>query len=164
MEAVIDGFEVRRAVNADVPLILRFVKELAAYEKLEHEVVADEAQLRSTLFGEAPVARVLIGEYHGEPVGMALYFYNYSTFLGRPGIYLEDLYVRSAHRGKGFGRCMLSCLAKIACREGCGRLEWSVLDWNEPAIQFYRSLGARGMDEWTVFRLTGDALEKVAEH
>lgn len=152
----------RSATSADVPLILDFIKGLAEYEKLAHEVVATEESLHATLFGERPYAEVVIGEHEGEPVGFALFFHNYSTFLGRPGIYLEDLFVRPAWRGRGFGKALLTFLATLAVERGCGRLEWAVLDWNEPAIRFYESLGAKPMDEWTVYRITGEALERLA--
>lgn len=152
----------REATIDDVPLLLTFIKELAEYERLLHEVVATEELLRATLFGERRVAEVLIGEHAGDAVGFALFFHNFSTFVGRPGIYLEDLYVRPAHRGKGFGRALLKHLARLAKRRGCGRLEWAVLDWNEPAIGFYRGLGAVAMDEWTVYRVAGDALDRLA--
>jgi GNAT superfamily N-acetyltransferase len=158
----IDGFEIRKAVRGDVPLILDFIKKLADYEKLTHEVVATEKQLEKYLFGEEKVAEVVIGYYLGDPVGFALYFYNFSTFLAKPGIYLEDLYVLEAHRGKGFGKLLLAYLAKLAVEQGCGRLEWAVLDWNEPSIKFYKSLGAKLMDEWIVNRLTGQELEDLA--
>jgi GNAT superfamily N-acetyltransferase len=163
------------ATLADVPLILRFIKELAEYERLSHEVVATEDGLRETLFGERPAAEVVIaragaakatstsdGRDAAEAVGFALYFTTYSTFLGRPGIYLEDLFVSPAWRGRGVGRALLTHLAKLAVARRCGRLEWAVLDWNEPAIGFYKRLGARPMDEWTVYRVTGDALTQLA--
>jgi GNAT superfamily N-acetyltransferase len=153
---------IRPATPADVPLILRFIRELAEYERLAHEVVATEDGLRDTLFGARPYAEVVIAEEGGEPAGFALFFHNYSTFLGRPGIYLEDLYVRPELRGKGTGRALLAHLARLAVERGCGRLEWWVLDWNEPAIRFYRALGAQPMDDWTVFRVTGDALKRLA--
>ena len=154
--------EIRVATEADVPEILRFIKELAEFERLSHEVSATEETLRETLFGERRVAEVLIGHQEGEPVGFAFFFHNFSTFLGKPGIYLEDLFVRPKFRGAGIGRALLVHLAKLARERDCGRLEWSVLDWNEPAIGFYETLGAVPMDEWTVYRLTGDALEELA--
>ena len=157
-----DDFEIRPATVADVPIILTFIKGLAEYEKLLHEVVATEEILRETLFGERPVAEVVIGFYQAQPVCFALFFHNFSTFLGRPGIYLEDLFVNPESRGRGFGRKMLVYLANLARQRNCGRLEWSVLNWNEPAITFYKNLGAVPMDEWTVFRVTGDALVKLA--
>jgi GNAT superfamily N-acetyltransferase len=155
--------DIRFATEDDVPLILSFVKELAEYERLSHEVVATEEVLRETLFGERHVAEVLLGYSGGEPVAFALFFHNFSTFLGRPGIYLEDLFVRSEHRGFGFGKAMLRRLARIAKERDCGRLEWWVLDWNEAAIRFYESLGAVPMDEWTVFRVTGSSLDSLAD-
>lgn len=153
----------RFAHEADVPLILSFIKKLAEYEKLSHEVVTDEATLRQSLFGERRVAEVIIGDYNDEPVAFALFFHNFSTFLGRPGIYLEDLYVDPTMRGQGIGRMMLTYLARLAVERGCGRLEWWVLDWNEPAINFYKKLGAQPMDEWTAYRLTGAALAQLAQ-
>lgn len=159
----IPGFVIRQATEADVPQILEFIRGLAEYERLAHEVVADEATLRRTLFGERRVAEVVIGYDNNQPVCFALFFHNFSTFLGRPGIYLEDLFVNPDQRGKGFGKAMLAYLAKLAVERECGRLEWSVLDWNEPAINFYKSLGAKPMDEWTIFRVTGDALTQLAE-
>jgi len=158
----IPDFTIRFAAPEDVSLILRFIKGLADYEKLTHEVTATEELLRETLFGARRVAEVLIGDYRGEPVGIALFFHNYSTFLGRPGIYLEDLFVIPAMRGHGFGRALLTYLAKLAKERNCGRVEWAVLDWNEPSIQFYKKLGAVPMDDWTVFRLTGEALDAQA--
>jgi GNAT superfamily N-acetyltransferase len=153
---------IRPARREDVPLILTFIKELAAYEKLAHEVTATEAGLRETLFGVDPTAEVVIAEADGAPVGFALFFHNYSTFLGQAGIYLEDLFVRPEARGKGIGRALLQHLAATALARGCGRLEWWVLDWNTDAIGFYKSLGALAMDEWTVFRLAGASLRRVA--
>jgi len=155
-------FIIRSATVEDTTLILRFIQELADYEKLLHEVVADESTLKNSLFGETPHAKVVIGEYNGQPVSFALYFHNFSTFLGRPGIYLEDLYVQPNMRGKGLGKIMLGYLASLAQELNCGRLEWWVLDWNKPAIDFYQSLGAQPMDEWTVNRVTGEALDKLA--
>ena len=156
------GFTIRPAVVSDTALILSFINELAEYEKLQHEVVATEASLRESLFGERQVAEVVIGEWEGSPVAFALYFHNYSTFLGKAGLYLEDLYVKPEMRGKGIGKIMLAYLATIAKERNCGRLEWWVLDWNEPAIAFYHSVGAVPMDEWTVQRLTGNALDTLA--
>jgi GNAT superfamily N-acetyltransferase len=155
-------FEIRPAIESDTPLILSFIKKLAVYEKLEHKVTATEDILRETLFGERRYAEVVIGYHGGEPVGFALFFHNYSTFLGKPGIYLEDLFVDEEHRGKGFGRALLRRLARLAKERNCGRLEWSVLDWNEPSINFYKALGAAPLDDWKVFRLTGEALDKLA--
>jgi GNAT superfamily N-acetyltransferase len=154
--------EIRSATEDDVPLILSLIRELAEYERLSHEVVATEEALRDSLFGERPVAEVLICHLGDEPVGFALFLHNFSTFLGRPGIYLEDLYVKPKYRGMGFGRALLVHLAKLARERGCGRLEWSVLDWNEPAIGFYRSIGASPVSGWTVYRVTGAALEELA--
>jgi GNAT superfamily N-acetyltransferase len=159
----IPGFTIRVAVEEDVPLILSFIMGLAAYEKLSHEVSATEELLRETLFKSRQVAEVLLGEYRGEPVGFALFFHNYSTFLGRPGIYLEDLFVKPEMRGRGFGKVLFAYLARLATERKCGRVEWAVIDWNAPAIRFYKRLGAVAMDEWTVYRLTGEALEKLAE-
>ena len=156
------NFEMRFAEPSDVPLVLQFVKELAEYEKLTHEVVATEETLLESLFGGRRGAEVILGYYDGQPVSFAVFFQNFSTFLGRSGIYLEDLYVKPEIRGKGIGRAMLSYLAKIAKERHCGRLEWSVLDWNEPAISFYKKLGAVSMDEWTVFRVTAQALTHLA--
>jgi len=147
---------------ADVPEILELIRGLAVYEKLEHQVVATEEGLRGTLFGERPFAEVLFARVGGKTAGFALFFHNYSTFLGRPGIYLEDLFVRPEFRGQGCGRALLAHLAALAVERRCGRLEWAVLDWNEPAIGFYERLGAQPMDEWTVFRLTGESLESLA--
>ncbi|HYC92910.1 MAG TPA: GNAT family N-acetyltransferase [Thermoanaerobaculia bacterium] len=152
----------RTASEADVPLILRFIRELAEYERLAHECIATEEGVRETLFGARRYAEVIIAEEDGQPAGFALFFHNYSTFLARPGIYLEDLYVRPEMRGRGVGKKLLSRLAAIALERNCGRLEWAVLDWNEDAIRFYRSLGAKPQDEWTVYRVTGDALQTLA--
>ena len=156
------NFEIRPATEGDVSLILSFIKKLAVYEKLAHKVTATEEVLRATLFGERRYAEVVIGYQGGEPVGFALFFHNYSTFLGKPGIYLEDLFVDEERRGKGFGKALLAYLSKLTKERNCGRLEWAVLNWNEPSINFYESLGAAPMNEWTVFRLTGDALDKLA--
>ena len=156
-------FHIRPATEADAALVLQFVRELAQYERLLHEVVATEESVRETLFGARPYAEVSLGYLADTPAAFALYFHNYSTFLGRPGIYLEDLYVREEFRGRGLGRAMLRHLARLARERGCGRLEWAVLNWNEPAINFYKGLGAAPMDEWTVFRLTGEALDRLAE-
>jgi len=153
---------IRSAVAADLPLIASLIRELAEYEKLAHEVHFDEAVLGEKLFGPRPYAEVLIGEVDGEALGFALFFHNFSTFEGRPGIYLEDLFVQPEARGKGLGKALLAGLARLAAERGCARLEWSVLDWNEPSIGFYRSLGARPMDEWTVMRVDGSALSALA--
>ncbi len=153
---------IRFAEADDVGLILEFIEGLADYERLAREVVADEDRLRRTLFGDRPAAEVLIADFDDEPAGFALFFHNYSTFLARPGLYLEDLYVKPELRGHGIGRRLLSRLAAIAVERECGRFEWSVLDWNEPAIRFYENLGAKAMDGWTIFRVTGDALADLA--
>lgn len=152
----------RSATVNDVPLILDFIRGLADYEKLAHEVVATEDALRRTLFGSPPAAHVVIAEVGGQPAGFALYFFNYSTFLAQPGLYLEDLFVKPAFRGHGTGKALLLHLARLANARGCGRMEWSVLDWNEPAIKFYESIGARRMREWQICRLTGPALAQYA--
>ncbi|HEY0966661.1 MAG TPA: GNAT family N-acetyltransferase [Opitutaceae bacterium] len=153
---------IRAATEADVPQLLAFIRQLAAYEKLAHEVVATEESLHAALFRGRKVAEALIGESAGQPVAFALFFHNFSTFLAQPGLYLEDLFVLPEHRGQGHGQAMLTHLAKIAHARGCGRFEWSVLDWNEDAIGFYRKLGAVPMNDWTVFRLTGEALTRLA--
>lgn len=154
--------EIRPATSRDVPLVLAFIRELAAYEKLSHQVVVTEDQIRSTLFGEHPFAEVVIASLNATPVGFALFFPNYSTFLGRPGLYLEDLFIRPEARGLGLGRRLLEHLARLAVERGWGRLEWRVLDWNEPSIAFYKKLGAEPLDDWTVFRVTGEALQRLA--
>jgi GNAT superfamily N-acetyltransferase len=158
-----DPLSIRPATADDAALILAFIRELATYEKLLHEVEATEEGLRRTLFpadGRRPVAHVLIGEWAGRPEGFAVYFHNYSTFLGKEGLYLEDVFVRPAARGRGIGKAILLHLARLAVAQGLGRVDWSVLDWNEPAIAFYRSLGAVPMADWTLFRLTGTALQE----
>ncbi|MGB3613131.1 MAG: GNAT family N-acetyltransferase [Elainellaceae cyanobacterium] len=152
----------RPAQRPDIPLILQFIQQLADYEKLRHEAIATEALLDEHLFGLSPSAEVLIAEWDQAPAGFALYFRTFSTFLGRPGIYLEDLYVKPEYQGQGIGRSLLARLAQIVVERGYGRLEWSVLNWNEPAIGFYNSLGATPLDEWTGYRLTGDALVQLA--
>jgi len=157
-----DGCKIRPATEADLPTILGLIRELADYERAPDAVVATEAGLREVLFGGKPSAEVLLALEKGEPVGFAVYFHNFSTWLGRPGLYLEDLFVRPEKRGKGYGRALLERLAQIAQERRCGRLEWAVLDWNDPAIQFYRKLGAQPMDEWTVFRLTEEGIAKLA--
>jgi GNAT superfamily N-acetyltransferase len=151
------------ATPADVPTILSLIRELAEYEKLLDKVVATEQRLRQTLFGPRPYADVLIARLDGRPVGYALFFHNYSTFLAQPGVYLEDVYVRPASRGRGVGKALLREVARVARDRGCGRLEWSVLNWNQPSIDFYLSLGARPMDEWTMYRLDELAIAKLAE-
>ena len=153
---------IRPAVAADIPLILELIRALGEYERLAHEVVATEAGLHEQLFGAKPAAEVLIGEVDGQPAGFALFFHNFSTFLAKPGLYLEDVFVRPEQRGAGLGKALMVELARIAVARGCGRFEWSVLDWNQPSIDFYRSLGAVGMDEWTVQRVGGEALQRLA--
>ncbi len=157
-----DTFEIKAANLEDVPLILAFIKELAEYEQLSHEVLATEDLLKETLFGKQAHAEVILGYLNHEPVSCALYFHNFSTFLGRSGIYLEDLFVKPAVRGKGVGQKMLAYLAHLTKSRQCGRLEWSVLDWNETAIGFYKRLGAKAMDEWTMYRVSDQALDNLA--
>ena len=152
------SIRIQPAAEADVPLILRLIGALADYERLTHQVVATEAALRETLFGDTPAAEVVIAYVDDVPVGFALWFYNYSTFLARPGLYLEDLFVLPEWRGHGVGRELLTDLARVAVERGCGRMEWSVLDWNESAIGFYRKLGATVMEDWRICRLTGETL------
>jgi GNAT superfamily N-acetyltransferase len=156
-------FEIRPARVGDVPIILELIRDLATYERAPDEVTATDEQLVDVLFGERPSAEVLLAFEGKSPVGFAVFFYNFSTWLGRPGLYLEDLFVKPEKRGKGYGRALLVDLAKIARDRGCGRMEWAVLDWNEPAIKFYRALGAKPMEEWTVFRLTHDGIARLAE-
>jgi GNAT superfamily N-acetyltransferase len=157
------SLEIKPATVGDVPLILSLIRELAEYERAPEAVVATEEGLGEVLFGPKRSAEVLLALANGEPVGFAVYFYNFSTWLGRPGLYLEDLFVRPALRGRGYGRALLVELARIAEDRGCGRMEWAVLDWNDPAIQFYRKLGAEPMADWTVFRLTQDGIAKLAK-
>ena len=155
-------FRIRPATVADVPIILQLIRDLATYERAPNDVTATEEQLVQVLFGEKPAAEVLLA-FEGEtPVGFAVFFHNFSTWLGRPGLYLEDLFVKPEHRGKGYGRALLVDLAKIARDRNCGRMEWAVLDWNRPAIEFYRGLGALPLDDWTLFRVTGEALDNLA--
>lgn len=156
-------FIIREATRKDISQILEFINVLAIYEKLEHEVVATEKDLEKYLFGNNKIAEVVIAYHTGRPVGFALFYHNFSTFLGKPGIYLEDLFVYEQFRGRGFGRKLLVYLANLALERDCGRLEWSVLDWNEPSISFYRSLGAELKKEWLLNRLSGDSLKKLAE-
>ena len=156
-------FEIRPAQRGDVAIILELIRELATYERAPSEVTATEEQLVDVLFGPRPAAEVLLAFDEETPVGFAVFFHNFSTWLGQPGLYLEDLFVRPEQRGKGYGRALLVHLAKIAHERGCGRMEWAVLDWNEPAIQFYKKLGASPRDEWTVFRLTRDGIAKLAK-
>ncbi|NUO63921.1 MAG: GNAT family N-acetyltransferase [Gemmatimonadaceae bacterium] len=155
-------FTLRSATPDDVPLILECIRGLAEYERLPHEVVATEELLRESLFGARPAAEVVLAHEGDEPAGFALFFHNYSTFLGRPGLYLEDLFVFPRFRGRGLGRLLLAHLATLAVQRGCGRFEWAVLDWNVDAIGFYEALGAKAMSDWTVYRLTGDALQRLA--
>jgi len=159
----IKDFYIKKAEKEDSRLILYFIKQLAIYEKLAHQVVATEAELEKHLFGEISKAEVVIAYFGETPVGFALYFHNFSTFLAKPGIYLEDLFVLEEYRGKGFGKALLSYLAHLAIDRDCGRLEWAVLDWNKPSIDFYRSLGAEPLDEWIVNRLTGNSLKRLAD-
>ena len=154
---------IRPATSADLSLIAQFIRDLAEYEKLAHEVRFDEAVLGERLFGLRPYAEVLIGEIDGLPQGFALFFHNFSTFEGKPGVYLEDLFVRPEARGSGLGKALLAALAQIAIERDCARLEWWVLDWNDPAIRFYKKLGAKPMDEWTTFRVDGDTLRAIAK-
>ena len=154
--------QIRPATAADVPQILRFIRELAVFEKAEHEVIATEASLHASLFGEGARAHALICGDGDADIGFAVYFFNYSTWQGRQGLYLEDLYISPAHRNKGAGKAVLQHLARLAVDSNCGRFEWSVLDWNEPAIALYRSVGAVAMDEWIRYRLAGEALAKFA--
>jgi GNAT superfamily N-acetyltransferase len=157
------NFMIRPAIEEDAPVILSLIKELAEYEHLSHEVVASVNDIRKTLFGKRPFAETLIGEVERLPVSFALFFYNFSTFLGKPGIYLEDLYVQPEHRGKGFGSKMLAHIAALAKERNCGRFEWSVLKWNSPAIRTYEKLDATPMKEWTLYRLSGEALDRLAD-
>ena len=157
------SFQIRPATLDDVPTILSLIRDLAQYERAPNEVVATEEGLREVLFGARPAAEVVLALEDKMPVGFAVFFYNFSTWLGRAGLYLEDLFVRPDARGKGYGRALLVHLARVAQERGCGRMEWAVLDWNDPAIQFYRKLGAKPMDAWTVFRLTHDGIAKLAE-
>ena len=154
----------RLATIQDVPLILNFIRELAMYEKLSHEVIASEELLAKTLFGDRKIAEVIIAEYKNEPAGFALFFHNFSTFIGKPGIYLEDLFVKPELRSKGIGKLLLSYLGVLAVERDCGRIEWAVLNWNEQAINFYKKLGAEPMNEWKVYRVTGEAIAALANH
>lgn len=157
-----ESFRIRAAGPDDVPQVLRFIRALAEYERLLPEVEASEERLRVALFGARPCAEALLAEWDGKPAGFALYFHNFSTFLAKPGLYLEDLFVLPELRGHGIGRALLAELARIALQRGCGRMEWAVLDWNEPALRFYRSIGARVLDDWKIERMTGAALERLA--
>jgi GNAT superfamily N-acetyltransferase len=155
--------QIREATISDVPIILQLIRDLATYERAPNDVIATERGLRGVLFGEQPAAKVVLIFAGEEAVGFGVYFFNFSTWLGRPGLYLEDLFVKPETRGRGYGRALLVHLAKIARDHGCGRMEWAVLDWNEPAIQFYRKLGATPLEDWTVFRLTQDGINHLAE-
>ena len=159
-----ENFKIRRAVEADIPLLLHFIQELAEYEKLSDIVEADENVLRDSMFGEDSNTKALLAFFEGEPVGFAIYFFNFSSFLGRMGLYLEDLYVNPKMRGKGFGKALLKRLAQIAIEKKCGRMEWVVLDWNEPAIEFYNRLGAEALGDWTTFRLNEKEIETLASN
>jgi len=156
------GLEIRPATEADVPLVLQFIREIADYEHLTHQVVCDERLLKAALFGPRPCAEALLAFVGSEPVGYAVFFHNFSTFAGRPGLYLEDLFVRPAHRRRGYGRAMLGHLARLAVERGCARFEWTVLDWNKPAIDFYEQLGARVLPDWRVCRVDGERLGRLA--
>jgi GNAT superfamily N-acetyltransferase len=157
-------FAIRSATVRDVPIILELIRDLATYERAPHDVTATEEQLTDVLFGEKPAAEVLLAFEGDALIGFAVFFHNFSTWLGRPGLYLEDLFVRPEHRGKGYGRALLVYLAGIARDRGCSRMEWAVLDWNQPAIEFYKKLGARPLDEWKIFRLTRDGISRLAEN
>ncbi len=159
----LDAFVIRPAVASDVATVHRLIVDLSTYEKLRHEMVATESDLHTALFGSTPVAEAAVGESRGEVVAFALFFKTYSTFVGKPGIHLEDLFVKPGARGQGFGKAMLAHVARLAVRRGCGRLEWSVLNWNEPALKVYRAIGSQSMDGWTTHRLAGEALAKMAE-
>ncbi len=159
----ITNLRILPAEEKDIPLVLAFIRKLAEYERLSHVVVADQDTLRNSLFGPHPAAEVVLAYIENEPVGFAVYFQTFSTFIGRPGIYLEDLFIEPTYRGSGIGTAILAYLASLTKQRGCARLSWAVLDWNDPAIQFYRTLGARALDDWTVFELSGTALERLAK-
>jgi GNAT superfamily N-acetyltransferase len=156
------NLDIRPATVSQVRLVMNFIWEIAEYEKLTHEVVTDEDILRENLFGKNRSAEAVIGYHKEKPVGYAIFFYNFSSFTGRPGLYIEDIYVKPEHRGMGFGRAFMLYLARLATDKKCGRMEWAVLTWNEPAIKFYKKLGAVSMDEWRIFRLSGESLKKLA--
>lgn len=158
----IKGFEIRHAEKKDVGLIRSLIRDLAEYEKMLDEMVATDEHLEKHLFGKKKFVEVVLGYYNDIPVGFALFFHNFSTFVGKPGLYLEDLYIKPEYRGKGLGKALLAYLAKLAVERDCGRYEWCVLNWNEPSLKFYKMLGARVMDEWVIHRVTGDALKKLA--
>jgi GNAT superfamily N-acetyltransferase len=162
MSSAAHTISIRPATASDLPQVLAFIRELAVYECLEHQVVASEAELGTALFGPRPFAEVVLACLDGTPVGFALFFHNFSTFLGKPGVYLEDLFVRPEARGLGVGKSLLAWLARTTIERGCARLDWAVLDWNKPSIGFYVSLGAVAQDEWTTFRLSGTALQRLA--
>lgn len=162
IQTSIADVQLRLAEAADVPVILSFIRQLADYEKLSHQVVATEQSLTDTLFGAKAYAEVVIAEHQGQPAGFALFFHNYSTFLAKPGLYLEDLFVAPDKRGFGLGKALITYLATLAVERDCGRMEWSVLDWNQPAIDFYQSLGASMLDDWRINRVTGDSLQQMA--
>lgn len=157
-----DNLIIKPATESDVPVIYEFIKGLADYERMANEVRATEESVRANLFGARPYAEVLLARFDGRPVGFALFFHNFSTFVGKPGLYLEDLFVLPEYRGRGIGKALLVSLAKLAVERNCGRFEWNVLDWNAPAIEFYKSLGAVGMDAWRLYRLSGEALTNLA--
>jgi GNAT superfamily N-acetyltransferase len=157
------NFAIRAATIVDVPIILELIRALATYERAPNEVTATEDQLVDVLFGKKPAAEVLLAFEDDTPIGFAVFFHNFSTWLGRPGLYLEDLFVRPEHRGKGYGRALLVHLGKIAHERGCGRMEWAVLNWNEPAIEFYKKLGAKSLDEWKIFRLDREGIARLVE-
>lgn len=157
-----DNLIIKPATESDVPVIYEFIKGLADYERMADEVRATEESVRTNLFGARPYAEVLLARLDGRPVGFALFFHNFSTFVGKPGLYLEDLFVLPEYRGRGIGKALLVSLAKLAVERNCGRFEWNVLDWNAPAIEFYKSLGAVGMDAWRLYRLSGEALTNLA--
>jgi GNAT superfamily N-acetyltransferase len=162
MQSATASLSIRAVREEDVDLVLAFIKELADYEHLAHEVVATQGDIHAALFGARPYVEAVLGCIDGQPCGFALFLHNFSTFLGKPGLYLEDLYVRPAARGRGLGSYMLAWLARLALQRGCGRFEWAVLDWNEPALKVYRALGARAADDWTIHRVTGEALVQLA--
>jgi len=163
MKTKATNFTIRAGTIVDVPIILELIRALATYERAPNEVTATENQLVDVLFGKKPAAEVLLAFENETPIGFAVFFHNFSTWLGRPGLYLEDLFVRPEHRGKGYGRTLLIHLAKIARDRGCGRMEWAVLDWNEPAIEFYKKLGTKPLDEWEIFRLNREGIARLAE-